>query len=184
MNDDGGARSAVTDRPGGVPDLTLPEAPPRLPGEGPPRATGSRPAHERRTDLQPGLDPEHYSVARYPRDWSPPAAPDGWSALIRDGDEVTLVARDAAFSSDELGDVRPLAIEPGWRRVTFPGPLPWEQVGFLADVATRLAGAYVPFTSMSGFSTDHLLVRAAQAELAVSVLRGDPPPPQRPGTNP
>ena len=64
------------------------------------------------------------------------------------------------------------------RGVTFPGPLPWEQVGFLADVAARLANAQIPFTSMSGFTTDHVLVRAAQAELAVDVLSGREPPPR------
>jgi hypothetical protein len=62
--------------------------------------------------------------------------------------------------------------------------LPWEQVGFLADVASRLAAAQIPFTSISGFTTDHVLVRAAQADLAVFVLSGQQPPPQRPGTNP
>jgi hypothetical protein len=75
-------------------------------------------------------------------------------------------------------------VDAGWRRITFPGPLPWELVGFLAEVAGRLAGAQIPFTSMSGFTTDHVLVRAAQADLAVAVLSGSPPPPQRPGTNP
>ncbi|MDP9102219.1 MAG: ACT domain-containing protein, partial [Actinomycetota bacterium] len=73
-------------------------------------------------------------------------------------------------------------VEHGWRRVTFAGPLPWEQVGFLADVATRLAGAQIPFTSIAGFTTDHVLVRAAQAELAVAVLSGREPPLARPGT--
>jgi len=53
-------------------------------------------------------------------------------------------------------------------------------VGRLADVATRLANAQIPFTSMSGFTTDHVLVRAAQADLAVAVLSGEEPPPQRP----
>jgi hypothetical protein len=75
-------------------------------------------------------------------------------------------------------------VDRAWRRITFPGPLPWELVGFLADVADRLAAAQIPFTSMSGFTTDHVLVRAAQADLAVAVLSGQTPPPQRPGTNP
>jgi hypothetical protein len=35
---------------------------------------------------------------------------------------------------------------------------------------------------MAGFTTDHVLVRAAQADLAVAVLAGDEPPPARPGT--
>ena len=39
-------------------------------------------------------------------------------------------------------------------------------------------------TSMAGFTTDHVLVRAAQADLAVAVLSGSEPPVQRPGTNP
>lgn len=153
-------------------------------------ATHTRTARERRertsqrSDLQPRLDPVRYSVARFAQDWWPGTAPSGWSAIVRDGAEVTLVAADDAFGTGELGEGRPLAVEPGWRRITFPGPLPWEQVGFLADVANRLAGAHVPFTSMSGFTTDHLLVRAAHADLAVSVLQGNPPPPQRPGTNP
>jgi uncharacterized protein len=157
-----------------------------------PATSGARPRTDelrvepalRLADLRPRLDPERYAVARYPQDWQPAAVPDGWSAVIRDGDEVTLVAAERAFDGATLGDTRPLALERGWRRVTFPGPLPWEQVGFLADVATRLASAYVPFTSMSGFTTDHLLVREAHADLAMSVLAGHPPPPQRPGTNP
>jgi hypothetical protein len=51
-------------------------------------------------------------------------------------------------------------------------------------VATRLAGAQIPFTSIAGFTTDHVLVRAAQADLAVAVLSGQSPPQQRPGVNP
>jgi hypothetical protein len=47
-----------------------------------------------------------------------------------------------------------------------------------------LASAQIPFTSIAGFTTDHVLVRAAQADLAVTVLSGEEPPPQRPGINP
>ncbi|MEP6697032.1 MAG: ACT domain-containing protein [Pseudonocardiales bacterium] len=132
-------------------------------------------------DLRPTLDPTALSVARYPAGWWPPSALDGYAAVVADVHEVTLVAADALLASLE----EPLAIEAGWRRITFAGPLPWEMVGFLADVAGRLAGARIPFTSISGFTTDHVLVRAAQAELALSVLRGEPPPDQRPDvTNP
>jgi hypothetical protein len=129
-------------------------------------------------DLRPTLDPTHLAVARWPVGWRPSALPDGFFGLVEDEDEVTLVCAEASLSSYE-GAVE---IEAGWRRVTFAGPLPWEQVGFLADVASRLAGAQIPFTSMAGFTTDHVLVRAAQADLAVAVLRGEQPPPARPGT--
>ena len=132
-------------------------------------------------DLGPTLDPTHLAVSRWPSGWRPPTFPDGFFGLVEDGDEVTLVCAEAALPSYDA----PTAVEVGWRRSTFAGPLPWEQVGFLADVATRLAGAQIPFTSTAAFTTDHVLVRAAQADLAVAVLRGEEPPAVRPGvTNP
>jgi hypothetical protein len=132
-------------------------------------------------DLRPSLDPTHLAVSRWPLDWRPARPLTGFSAVVVDDDEVTLVCAEDDVEGHG-GDVVPLAVELGWRRVTFAGPLPWEQVGFLADVATRLAGAQIPFTSLAGFTTDHVLVRAAQADLAVAVLRGEEPPPARPGT--
>jgi hypothetical protein len=135
-------------------------------------------------DLQPQLDPTHLAVVRYPPQWQPPTVVTaGFFAMIRGEHEVTVVAAealldDAAWAQDAE------QVDRAWRRVTFPGPLPWELVGFLADVAGRLAAAQIPFTSMSGFTTDHVLVRAAQADLAVAVLSGQQPPRQRPGTNP
>lgn len=136
------------------------------------------------SDLKPQLDPTHLAVVRCPAGWQAPSAPAGvFVGVVSTADEVTVVAPEQLFDDPAWGGAAE-QIDPGWRRVTFPGPLPWELVGFLADVAGRLAGAQIPFTSMSGFTTDHVLVRAAQADLAVAVLSGEEPPPQRPGTNP
>jgi len=138
-----------------------------------------------RADLGPRLDPLPLVVARFEPGWQPAELPTGFAALVSDDDETTLVCAEAAVDGNgRLAGGQPLGLERGWRRITFTGPLPWELVGFLADVAERLAGAQIPFTSMSGFTTDHVLVRVVQAELAVSVLQGNPPPQQRPGTNP
>lgn len=137
-----------------------------------------------RPDLRPELDPTPLAVARFANGWAPESWPAGFLALVRDEGEVTVVCAEHNYDEDSLLGTVPLAVERGWRRITFPGPLPWELVGFIADVSARLAGAQIPFTSASGFTTDHVLVRAAQAELACSVLAGLPPPPQRPGTNP
>jgi uncharacterized protein len=136
------------------------------------------------TDLQPQLDPTHLAVVRCPNGWQPPSFPsDVFVAVVAGEHEVTVVGPESLFDNDAwVGDAE--QVDRGWRRITFPGPLPWELVGFLADVASRLAGAQIPFTSMSGFTTDHVLVRAAHADLAVAVLSGAEPPPQRPGTNP
>jgi hypothetical protein len=138
--------------------------------------TGGRP------DLGPRLDPADLAVARYPAGWAPPSQPGGFCAIVIDETETTVVAAADALSGP--GFAGAVQLETGWRRITFPGPLPWELVGFLADVASRLAAANIPFTSMSGFTTDHVLVRMAHCDLALAVLRGESPPPQRPGTNP
>jgi hypothetical protein len=135
---------------------------------------------ERLADLRPELDPTHLAVSRWPISWRPPSLPSGFCAVVVDTDEVTLVCSEEQLAAYDAS--APDQAEVGWRRVTFAGPLPWEQVGFLADVAGRLAGAQIPFTSLSGFTTDHVLVRAAQADLAVSVLSGERPPEPRSGT--
>jgi hypothetical protein len=130
-------------------------------------------------DLHPILDSTHLAVAAYPPDFAPPPLT-GFNVVIRADDETTVVCSEAALATLET----PLRVEPGWRRITFPGPLPWELVGFLADVAGRLASAGIPLAAMAGFTTDHVLVRAAHADLAVEVLRGNAPPARRPGTTP
>jgi len=131
-------------------------------------------------DLLPELDPAHLAVVRCPAGWQPPALPAGvFVGVVASPDEVTVVGPVGLCEDDAWGGSAE-QIDAGWRRITFAGPLPWELVGFLADVATRLANAQIPFTSMSGFTTDHVLVRAAQADLAVAVLSGEEPPPQRP----
>jgi hypothetical protein len=131
-------------------------------------------------DHQPILDPELAVVARYPTGWRAPRQITGFHAVIDDGTETTVLCSEAALSELDA----PLESEPGWRRITFPGPLPWQMVGFLADVAGRLAAARIPLACMAGFTTDHVFVRAAHAELAMDVLRGNPPPAPRPGTFP
>jgi uncharacterized protein len=136
------------------------------------------------SDLSPRLDPEHLAVVRYPPGWAAPPVPEGrFVAVVSAENEVTVVCSES-LAEEEAWSTDAEQVDIGWQRVTFPGPLPWEQVGFLADVAARLADAQIPFTSMSGFTTDHVLIRAAQAELALDVLSGGEPPPQRPGTNP
>jgi hypothetical protein len=135
-------------------------------------------------DLSPHLDPVELAVLRLPPGWAPPPILSlDFTAVVSSHLEVTVVCPQSLVE-DPAWTGEALQVDIGWRRITFPGPLPWELVGFLADVAGRLANAQIPFTSISGFTTDHVLVRAAQADLAVGVLSGHQPPPQRPGTNP
>ena len=124
------------------------------------------------SDLQPALDPVPLAVARYPAGWWPPTADGPFLAAVAEPGETTVVLPEEMLSTLPA----PESVERVWQRITFAGPLPWELVGFLADVAARLAAARIPFTSVSGFTTDHVLVRAAQAEVALAVLRGEPAP--------
>jgi uncharacterized protein len=130
----------------------------------------------RAADLRPELDSTPLAVARYPAGWWPPTVASPFLAVVVEQTETTVVASEEVLATLPP----PEAVERGWLRITFAGPLPWELVGFLADVANRLAGARIPFTSMSGFTTDHVLVRSAQAEVALGVLRGEPAPDLRP----
>ena len=130
------------------------------------------------SDLNPILDPAQLVVARFPAGWRPKEPVEGFSVLIDDSVETTFVCDESTLPAYADAVVES---EPGWRRITFPGPLPWELVGFLADVAGRLAAVRIPLAAMAGFSTDHVLVRAAHAELAMTVLRGEEPPAPRPG---
>ncbi|HYT09868.1 MAG TPA: ACT domain-containing protein [Mycobacteriales bacterium] len=125
-----------------------------------------------RVDLRPELDPTPLVVARYPAGWWPAAADCPFLAAVAEPGETTVVVPAETLAALPAPD----AVERGWQRITFPGPLPWELIGFLADIAGRLAEARIPFTSVSGFTTDHVLVRSAQADVAMAVLRGQPAP--------
>src|SRR3954452_16458918 len=136
------------------------------------------------TDLHPRLDPSHLAVVRCPSGWQPPALPGGaFAAVVAAEDETTVVVPESALDDPAWSEVAQ-QVDHGWRRITFAGPLPWELVGFLADVAGRLAAAQIPFTAMSGFTPGHVLARPAQADRAVALRSGEQPPPQQPGTNP
>jgi hypothetical protein len=56
-----------------------------------------------------------------------------------------------------------------------------EAVGFIAAIATRLAGAGMSVNPVSGFHHDHLFVPAERVEEAMQVLRDLSPPRERGG---
>src|SRR5947209_12135369 len=78
-------------------------------------------------DLSPQLDPTHLAVVRYPTSWEPPKpAGDGtFFALIRGEHEVTVVGPERLLD-DERWAAAAEQVDRAWRRITFPGPLPWE----------------------------------------------------------
>ena len=93
-----------------------------------------------RADLVPVLDPVLLAVARYPAGWWPPTADGPFLAAVAEPGETTVVLPEDMLTTLPA----PESVERGWQRITFTGPLPWELIGFLADVAARLAAGPDP----------------------------------------
>lgn len=86
-------------------------------------------------------------------------------ATIDDGAETTVVAESDAYDPDDA-----IAVEDGWRVLTFDVVLPFDLVGFLARVTAELADAGVPVFALSAYSTDHVLVKTDDLDAAVDRL--------------
>lgn len=61
--------------------------------------------------------------------------------------------------------------EHGWTGLRVEGPLDFALTGILAGLATPLAEAGLPLFALSTYATDYLLVRTAQVDAAIAVLR-------------
>jgi hypothetical protein len=86
-----------------------------------------------------------------------------WS-VTRTADELSVVCAEAQVPEG-------VRVERGWRVLKVVGPLDFSLTGILASLAQPLADAGVPIFALSTFDTDYLLVKQAQVETAVSVLR-------------
>jgi len=91
----------------------------------------------------------------------------GAFANIVDRHEVTVIIEQQRIAAEDA-----LAIEPGWRLITFDMVLPFDLTGFLAAVASSLAEAGIAIMAISSFSTDHILVKDKDLSLALDRLRG------------
>jgi hypothetical protein len=92
-------------------------------------------------------------------------------ALIVDKNEVSLV-----IPADALPDfIKRLpghsAAQQAYRLITFDLELDLALVGFMARVSRALAEAGVSILPLAAYSRDHILVPAAQFDIAMSALR-------------
>jgi hypothetical protein len=88
-------------------------------------------------------------------------------AVIRAGGETTWVVDE-----QRLPERGTLAVELGWRLITFDMVLPFGLVGFLAAVAGALARDGISLFALSAYSTDHILVRDFDLTRAEASLSG------------
>jgi hypothetical protein len=110
--------------------------------------------------------PGRLAVCRLPdRALAPaPAAPLG--AVIRRGDELTVVCAEEDAPADAS------SVQGGWRALEVAGPFDLTSVvGVLASLAGPLADAGVSVFVVSTFDTDVLLVQEGALDAAVAALR-------------
>ncbi len=91
---------------------------------------------------------------------------EGAFAVLRDGRELTVVARRDLLPDRPEGDV-----ECGFRLLTFSMELPFTLVGFMAAVSNALAHEGVSLLAFSSYSTDHILVKEGDLRRAIRALK-------------
>jgi enamine deaminase RidA (YjgF/YER057c/UK114 family) len=92
---------------------------------------------------------------------------EAFSSITRTRHELSIVCPEAAVPPD-------VQVEPGWRALVAPGPIPFEQTGVLASIAAPLAAAGIPIFAISSYDTDYVLVRAGDVERALAAVQAPP----------
>jgi uncharacterized protein len=86
-----------------------------------------------------------------------------WS-VTRTRDEVSIILADARAPLEAK-------CERGWRLLMVKGPLDFNQVGIIAGLSGTLADAGVSIFALSTYDTDYIMVRHADLDRALAVLR-------------
>jgi hypothetical protein len=87
-------------------------------------------------------------------------------ANIRDKNELTVIVDQSKYNERDT-----IQIEKDWKLLTFDMVLPFELIGFMAVVSTVLAEARISIFVVSGYSTDHILIKEKDLEKAKHVLK-------------
>jgi hypothetical protein len=96
--------------------------------------------------------------------------PEGFISLIRDKQEITLMVAEDFWQN--ISARFPGAQARGdWRMIRFDTVLDFSVVGFIAEVSRALAEADISILSVSTYSTDAVLVPAAQFDAAVVAVK-------------
>jgi len=86
-----------------------------------------------------------------------------WWSITRTSEELSVVCAESCVPAD-------VPSSRGWRALKFDGPLPLDQTGILASVTAPLAAARVSVFALATFSTDFVLIPAAQQPAAIDAL--------------
>ena len=89
----------------------------------------------------------------------------GAAVVIRDRKEITCLVEQSLVRPAGL-----LAVDAGWKVITFDMILPFGLIGFLARVSAALAKAGISICALSAYSTDHILVKAENLEKGLACM--------------
>jgi hypothetical protein len=87
-------------------------------------------------------------------------------ANIIDKKETTVVIQESRIPEKDV-----IAIESGWKIISFDMVLPFGLCGFLARISGELAKAGISIFVLSSYSTDHILVKKKDLAKAATQIR-------------
>ena len=118
------------------------------------------------TRLTLTLLPGTFAVCRLEPDAPVPfwATQGAFFSLTRTADELSFVVAQEYVPADS-------ACERDWKALKVEGPLDFALTGILVSLCVPLADADISLFAVSTYDTDYLLIRAAQWEMALAVLR-------------
>ncbi len=119
--------------------------------------------YRKNTNVKFSVDPSKYTIAKVD---SVPAFSDKIFALLKDQNEITIVAKEG-FTQQTT------SVEGFFKRITFDVAIPYDLIGFAAHVSTLLANENIPILLYSAYSTDHLFVKEEDVAKAVQALEKD-----------
>ena len=92
---------------------------------------------------------------------------EGLVSITRTPDELSIVCPQEAVPPDTQ-------VEEDFRALMVPGPIPFEETGVLAALATPLAAAGISIFAIATYDTDYVLVRERDLDRALQALRPSP----------
>ncbi len=111
--------------------------------------------------------PERLAVCRLPASARIPSwaleLHEAFLSITRTRDELSIVCPEDAVPPE-------VQVEPGWRALALPGPIPFEATGVLASLANPLAAAGISIFAISTYDTDYVLVRHDDLDRALAAL--------------
>jgi hypothetical protein len=86
-------------------------------------------------------------------------------AFVKDKNEITMVIDQNKIINKDI-----IEIERDWKIITFDMTLPFNLVGFLAEISKALADENISVFVISAYSTDHILVKEKELPKAIDKL--------------